>query len=349
LFNGGNRELKKKIEEIDFIKGIAIIGVVMVHITAYYLGLPEVEKKTYLFLQQIARYCVPMFFLLSGLLLFYQYGNEDRFPVKRFYKRRFIYILCPFVFWSLFYICYNWIVEPGNISSSLRHNITDFLTGKSYYHLYYLFVLFQFYLLMPILFVIHKKTNHYVLLSVSLALTVFMQVLVWKDIHTALHFTIDEYTIRKIFLTWIFYFCFGGVIGCRLDSVKRIIKRIPLFAILTITTVGYVLSIHEVYFHKHDGFYSLPNTMYSVCLFVLCFKLAGKLKSKGIVLIGKHSFGIYLIHPFIQSMIVHRLGSYLSTPSIFELIAFFLFVLFLSLFIDKLLSKVPYSYLIRGK
>jgi surface polysaccharide O-acyltransferase-like enzyme len=93
LFNGGNRELKKKIEEIDFIKGIAIIGVVMVHITAYYLGLPEVDKKTYLFLQQIARYCVPMFSFFLDFFCFTNMAMKIAFLSKGFIKAIHLYSL----------------------------------------------------------------------------------------------------------------------------------------------------------------------------------------------------------------------------------------------------------------
>ncbi|MDA8226982.1 MAG: acyltransferase family protein [Desulfitobacterium hafniense] len=61
--------MKEKIEEIIFLRGLAIIGIVLLHVTAYFLTPANSDFLVYkisLVLNQVVRFTLPMFLVISG-------------------------------------------------------------------------------------------------------------------------------------------------------------------------------------------------------------------------------------------------------------------------------------------
>lgn len=66
--------MKHKIEEITFLRGISILGIVLLHVTAYFLVDSLRDNpifKVNLVLNQLVRYSLPMFIVISGFSLTY--------------------------------------------------------------------------------------------------------------------------------------------------------------------------------------------------------------------------------------------------------------------------------------
>ncbi len=108
------------------------------------------------FLDQLSRFTVPAFFLLSGYGLAMQQISTP-LPLGQFYRRRVPRILLPFLLWSALtsYRFWGFFAELPWKSAPLRalgHSLDlIFLKGFDYQY-YFLIVIFQFYLIFPFLY-----------------------------------------------------------------------------------------------------------------------------------------------------------------------------------------------------
>ena len=88
---------------ISFLRFPLIIGIVLIHI---YINTQQVEIHPYysatrhILSDIIARIAVPIFFLFSGFLFFYQTGNFNKDIYTTKLKKRFKTLLVPYLFWN---------------------------------------------------------------------------------------------------------------------------------------------------------------------------------------------------------------------------------------------------------
>lgn len=133
----------KRDQSISNARAIAAIMVVIVHCTAQ-----EFSKlfSGWLIVDVIAsavRPCVPVFFMISGYLLFDREVGSTTFILKKTPR-----VLIPAIFWSMFYVLFIALYN-GRIPT-----ISEFanaLIAPSMYHLWYLFFAVGIYLLLPML------------------------------------------------------------------------------------------------------------------------------------------------------------------------------------------------------
>ncbi len=131
----------------DFIRAVAILGVVLVHIVAplvsRYGQLSPWRWGLALALGALARASVPLFFMLIGAL----YLGRELIPLP-FLQKRASRLLLPFFFWSLLYDYQH--LRPFTLSAlwrSLLHIVQENTSG----HLWFFYVLFGLYLVLPLL------------------------------------------------------------------------------------------------------------------------------------------------------------------------------------------------------
>ncbi len=107
-------------------------------------------------LDQFSRFTVPAFFLLSGYALTMQ-QKSNPLPLWQYYRRRMPRILAPFFLWSAltsyrhlgFLGSLPWLEAPG--AALARFAEFFFLKGFDYQY-YFLIVIFQFYLIFPLIY-----------------------------------------------------------------------------------------------------------------------------------------------------------------------------------------------------
>jgi len=100
------------------------------------------------FWQGISRFCVPIFFMISGVTVL---GRE--LSMKEHFKKPFIRIILPFLFWHIIYMFFNWYVRYKAVPLSLWGGIT--FTAKQFqnysaYHFWYIYTLIGIYCILPI-------------------------------------------------------------------------------------------------------------------------------------------------------------------------------------------------------
>jgi len=99
------------------------------------------------------RWCIPVFVMISGYLLFDCLKNQS---VLHFYKRRVKKILIAFLFWSVLYLWLRFLFVDTIGFKEAVHRI---LTGKAHSHLWYLYMLLGLYLVTPVLNIFLRRAS----------------------------------------------------------------------------------------------------------------------------------------------------------------------------------------------
>ncbi|SES96410.1 Acyltransferase family protein [Enterococcus malodoratus] len=125
------------------LRGVAILSVNVIHATTLkFFSSNEISNMLNLFLDQIARFAVPVFFMTSGYGLATKYSHN--FSVIKFYKKR-LKVIPAYLIWTVIYFFIS------SDEKNLKKLLSDVLYGKASDHLYFIVVLVFFYFLYPFL------------------------------------------------------------------------------------------------------------------------------------------------------------------------------------------------------
>ena len=95
----------RHITEATATRGIAMIGVIVIHSTAAAASSATFgwnNQLVYLIINKMASFAVPAFILLSGFVLCVRYEKPGNWKdLLLFYKNRFRFLLIPYLLWSL--------------------------------------------------------------------------------------------------------------------------------------------------------------------------------------------------------------------------------------------------------
>ncbi len=272
-------------------------AVVILHVAAGFVGGIELSDLSYgsrdwwagNIYDSVTRWCVPLFVMISGYFLL---NKEESTSV--FFKKRLNKILIPLIFWSVFFSFWTVLklTIKGELPSAPVVLAEDWVLGKPYFHLWYLFMIPFLYLVTPYLRVVFNRISRNELLflvcfclSLSILNTLSSNVLSYFEMSAKVTLFTND------FLNYIGYFCLGGYIA------KYGVKQRNGFALVALM-LAWSVTIVGSYFFTYKYFYSylsINTVIASVALFLLIqwncdrdFNLSG---------ISKLSLGIYLVHP----------------------------------------------------
>jgi surface polysaccharide O-acyltransferase-like enzyme len=336
--------MSRKIMELEVVRGISFIAIIMQHVLACFLYRPDLSVATALTswsLLTLSRFGVPVFVFLTGFVLMVTY-RDQKIDYLHFLKKRGKLILIPYILWSLFYTFYTGIIsgKPFVLDLNIiKSFLLSLLLGDAMYHLWYLVMIIQFYLLFPAFKKLIEKFGHekfwkFFLLATfcyqTIALWLYHSIIPNIMNHTSNGFIQQIILNRdKNFLFWMFYFILGGVIAMNLEQCRLLIKKY-FFVILGIFILGFFGVLYETLkgfsINASGGFmlsYNLTSptalhmlpflTASVILLFALSFVLYAKLQklSDFLITAGKLSFGGYLIHPIFVTLFYELVARYL--------------------------------------
>ncbi|WP_194140914.1 acyltransferase [Flavobacterium hungaricum] len=164
-------ETKPNLLWISYLRVFSTVAVIFLHasspLVSSYKTLTFSAWNTANFFDAVSRFCVPVFVMISGALLF-----NKNLEIGQFFKKRVIRILLPFIFWSICYALYVIFIKTDFYKTASFLEIIKKIVRSVYfgsaYHLWYIYMLLGLLLIVPILnfWVIRakKKEIHYFLI-----------------------------------------------------------------------------------------------------------------------------------------------------------------------------------------
>ncbi|WP_346890077.1 acyltransferase [Clostridium sp. UBA1056] len=321
--------MRKYYYKLDILRGIAIIGVLLIHITSILVSQQDVFS---IFINQASRFAVPTFLFLSGLGI--TISNKLKRGYRNFLLKQMEKIIPLYSIYSLIY----YLVKYRTFS--ILGFVKGFFLGRSYYHLYYVTLIFLLYSIYPIILKLVKKKYG---ILIALFITVLSQEL---GIFTGMNIFNNKLNI----FNWIFYFSFGAWFADNFESkVDRIKKnKIEIFCIFIVSLVGVFL---ESYLSMNKLGVGMATTsmrpsiiLLSVLFVLLILSIDWKdnLFKKITIKLSNLSYGIYLSHVLVlegyRYLHIKILGT--SINSCIYVIITFIIVMLLSILLTIIMNKL---------
>lgn len=313
---------REHIHELNITRALAIIAVIMIHSTSTPVATLSSESSLfsiYVFLNIFSKFSVPAFIFLSGLVLFYNYIQKDftKKMVINFYKKRITQIVIPYIFFSVFYYAVIQFYTTRDVGLTINalfsiEFLQKLLIGKAYTHLYYIFIIVQFYLLFPIFLYFLKKIP-----AISHHLLWIGFVLQWAFVF--LNAELWQYPFKgSIAFSYILYFLMGAYIGIYFERYKKFLKptkesfnmAIPIVWIVWIVASFYNIYLYYFVFSSQtylvnskvfELVFQIQSVTASIVILQLSFWIYDQWNKNivnGLINLGALSFGVYLLHPF---------------------------------------------------
>jgi len=299
-----------KFNEINSIKALAIIGVLLAHST--FIDRYDSETIQVLeYFQILFGWCVIAFFYTSGFL----YGEyKYEFPYE-FIKKRFTRLIIPMIIFSITYKLIIYFLYKFNLINNKPEYFTNFFNvikffiepiGPQFYFLFYLFLISVFY---SIIYLVFKSQLKNIIISLLCLMVYFF-------IELPLQGYGSGYNLIPIYII-------SYLAGIQ-DRIKFDIKLYLLILVFTF-----------IYYFRNDNlviiYLLMPTLMY---LFFKYFNVFNKLIS--IFKLGEYSSSIYVWHapivmPISNIIVVNIMGNNLF--SLFLTILITLLVCYLIKFI----------------
>lgn len=347
----------QNIEWLDSLRAIALIGVIIIHEStpAVKMSYPANMGNWWTgnIIDSAVRFAVPLFLMLSGATML---GKE--YDLKTFYKKRFVRVLLPFLFWMVVYWIYRWMVlpsakQPDTFSSVVSWAVKLLGNEGISKHFWYVYMILFFYLLFPFISrgVRSLKDKEVLWLIIGWALLSFSS----RKLPVNFYSWTDHYPARLLG-----YLQYSGylVLGYYLTkfSITNKSQRVVAAALFAVSVV--IASVFTWYFSKQSHHLDLDmygNVTFNTMLQVIAMFLLVKdttIKNSVLLriqrLISNYSYGVYLSHImvigiFFQYDIFWTMGHPAWTLPVLTLLT-----LVVSLLIIFVLRKLPYGKYISG-
>jgi len=270
------------------------------------------------------------FFAPTAFVLVHRY--RDELPVVRFWRRRFLLVGVPYVIWSVIYSALALITTPLPPTAALTQLGRNLLTGTAWYHLYFLVVTMQFYLLFPLFLRVlraagRRPAGHWWLLAISAVLQV--------GIDFGLHVVHPSGLAGKLldydgsFVgSYVFYLVLGGVAALHAGRAQAWVREHPAVVLAAMVVAG--ASAEGWYLHSVHGGSSpaaasdvFQPVMVPWCVAVITALFAlgvawsarrtGGPGSQVVEISSDRSFGVFLVHPMVLWALTLGPSAWLST------------------------------------
>lgn len=297
----------RHLHDVDVVRFTTVLGVLCVHATSLMLPSSETTGAA-LAVLHVTR---EVFLFLSAFVLAY----SARLPLvaRSFWRRRFPLVLAPYVVWSAIYV-----LADGDLGSPLAvvaRFSRDLLSGAARFHLYFLLLTFQLYVVFPwVRAWLVRRTHHG---------RILLAALIWQVAFTAaVHYRLDLPVPLSTWLahpgTWlpsyVLYVVAGILAALHLDEVRAQVRRhrrmigLGSVVVFGLGIVSYELDVQVGHLSPlHAGEVFAPavavESMAAIAgQFALGLWLAERVGGSVLRLLRTSSdvsFGVYLAHPLL--------------------------------------------------
>lgn len=320
----------KRIHYISVIRVLAMIAVVFYHCLCGYSDIwggkfswdivPLWNKMAHI----LALFHMPVFIMISSFLFSYVQKNGGYASFTTYIYKKIKRVLVPYIIWGLF-VCFL-----------MKDNVSNLLQGYS--HLWFLMFIFEAYISY---FLIDRLITRYHLEKVFF---IFSLMFLCASNYIATHYCNNLLFTMSQYVLYMPYY----IIGVYLHKYKGKIKLPSLFLNSSVI-LAFIVFIYSRYWPIKSYVTNISCLIIIIYLLYICSRFT---ESKFVTLImsfDKYCIGIYLIHHIIiQEMNMSELGHHLMSHYMIYPLLQFVFVLFFSVIITKILLRNKIGKLIIG-
>jgi peptidoglycan/LPS O-acetylase OafA/YrhL len=318
---------RRYIYEVDVVRVLTFAAVIGVHTVSDTNSSRSVAANALVMLLHFTR---AAFFMITGFVLAHQYAGQA-LALRRFWSRRFLTVGVPYLAWTIVYSGLHWYEGPGTMTftSWLRQTLLYAVDGKAWYHLYFLLVSMQIYLLFPLILALVQAARRHVgvLLGVSAAVQVGLDAALTYSHPTHGVFAVYAGAATVLVTTYQFYVLLGAVVALHLDTVIDWLRRSATRVVLIATTMAavcevvYVLGLGRTRTAAQSAAVLAPvvvpwSVAVTAMLLVIGIAWSDRRRAGGrldllLATASDRSFGIYLSHPLVLFAVLWLGGHWL--------------------------------------
>jgi surface polysaccharide O-acyltransferase-like enzyme len=323
---------------MDTLRTLASFQVVFLHYATWFAVMDPVQYPVPFWAgniyNTITRVCVPLFVMISGNFLINHYRDLS---VRDFFMKRLLRILTPLLFWVLFYTAYLVIEMASRDGGNYSAIIMNVFTGERSLHLWYLYMLIGLYFLTPAIAAVRKVlTEKQFVTAGFLFLIIGMINEAWCARHG----------IHRLWLVWFVDYLGYYMLGASLANMTMRINKywyLLIYIVVCIATMflNEALIVNGITSFRLLTFLSLPTVVESLALY--CFFALSEIKANPLSKLAAYTFGIYLVHAFIVSLVFRNLKALMQSMPLITIPAASVLTIGLSLAVTYLLTLNRYT------
>ncbi|MDF9824772.1 surface polysaccharide O-acyltransferase-like enzyme [Breznakia sp. PF5-3] len=346
---------KKRVLYLDVCRIVATFFMVMIHVVAPLWGGTSASSDEWGIMNiydSIARFCVPLFLMISGALMLDK--NKEKSTTDLF-KKNILRIIIAFVFWSAIYLIPYYFYDGVRVKTQF---MLKFQGG--HYHMWFLFTILGIYLMIPLIksFIYDdKKCKYFLILWLVFSIIIPNIYLISELFPNLPHFLQDEFRFLStlsekiqpsLVLGYVGYFVLGYYlhnkeISSKLTTIINISAIIGIVATIIMTKrVSILRGENVMYFYE----FLTPNVLLpSIAVMISAKKLVPNemnlTMTKVLTSLSKLSLGIYLSHALFE-IILRRNGINVNSLNYMYMVPILtLLIYLLSAFTTYIISKIP--------
>ena len=303
--------------ELDYMNAIACLLVILIHVLS--VGIVEAEPDSWqaaviYFPWRFAAFVVPMFLYTAAVKLARQYGGADLSPrlYLRYVLRRLQKIYVPYVLWVLVY--YAYYIHRGYVAGNLRELLSYIWIGNLSSPFYFVIIIMQFYLTMPLWVWMLRHVPAWVGIGVGLFVTLCM----FQAAAFASHFGVTVQYTDRCFLTYSVFWIAGLYVGKYYDRFVPALRERWTWLLSGVAVAAYCVFFYLQYANGitlsgTSGIKTAADLLSILLLHAIGLRLTERPGPVNKVLdsVYRYSFSVYLCHClFLTALEAHlpRLG-----------------------------------------
>lgn len=286
--------------EITYMNIFCALLVIFIHCASVLIGETNKSDRAFNLIftpWRFSSFVVPAFIFLSGIKMFL--GNR-KINYFKFAKGRITRVILPYMLWVAIFFIY--FVNHHYFDFSWGRLIHAWLRGDLVGHFYFVIIILQFYILMPVWSFVLRRLNAGIGIAFSILFSMvlgYSLTYMWEIVFTGSMFPYDDIIFTKYMLYWVA----GCYVGMNYDTVKNALLHNKIF----ITLIFIFSAVLDIYFayQTHsttalwmDNVHMLYCAAAVIFFFMLFSLICGRKKKTSwlISALDAQSYNIYLSH-----------------------------------------------------
>ncbi len=298
--------------QVDIVRLLTFAAVIVVHALAF---TEEPSDGVAAGLMMVLQFGREVFFALTGFVLVYScIGKSLR--ARAFWRKRFLYVGVPYVAWTVIYYAFSFVSGPHPPFSWVTLG-EDLCNGDAEYHLYFLLVSMQLYLVFPLVMRFVRATAQRAVLvlvvvgSINVAWLAALQWVSGPDGWGGFIWT-HAFELLPTYTLYVLAGCYAAVhLQTLLAILRANRRRLALWALggLAFTELAYIVQTAWMDPRSADNPLQPVMVVCSASVVILLVLVGDAWASGsriGLPAIRRGSdisFGVYLLHPVVLALV----------------------------------------------